>query len=54
MIRYAYSRLKAVKYFFVGIFDSVNFWLRCDGHAFAAVSILFLLCAFLVAVYLKK
>ena len=35
MIRYAYSRWKAVKYFFIGLVEDFNFWLRCDGHALA-------------------
>ena len=49
MIRYAYSRLKAVKYFFVGIIDSVNFWLRCDENAIIVVVALCLLLALLTA-----
>ena len=49
MIKRAYSRIRAIKYYFVGIFDSMNFWLRCDEHAIAVVAIMFLVMALLTA-----
>ena len=49
MTDYVYSKLKAVKYFLTGIYDSMNFWLRCDEHAIAVVAIMFLVMALLTA-----